>query len=90
MDKTSLMVILNECFEKEGNSAYLHFVDGSNLFINSLPSFFESHVRVISKYEINGKIISETVCIPYGVVMYITLTNSDNLKIIREQYPVEG
>lgn len=86
MDKNSLTIILNECFEKEGNCAYLHFVDGSNLLINVLPTFFNTHFSVVNEYEINANKCREVVCIPYASVIYITLTHADNLKVIYEQY----
>ena len=86
MNKNNLVVLLNECFEKEGNCSYLHLVDGSELLINELPTFFDAFLRVNQKTVMESDEINEVVCIPYGSVMYITLTNVDNLEIIAKQY----
>ena len=88
MIKNNLVVLLNECFEKEGNCSYLHLVDGSELLIKELPNFFDAFLRVNQRtvMESESEEINEVVCIPYSSVMYITLTNFDNLEIIAKQY----
>ena len=86
MIKNNLVVLLNECFEKEGNCSYLHLVDGSELLIKELPNFFDAFLRVNQRTVMESEEINEVVCIPYSSVMYITLTNFDNLEIIAKQY----
>lgn len=86
MDKRSIQLILKECFEKEGNGAYLHFIDGSQLLIGLYPKFFNLHMQVKNEYDINCERVSEIVCIPYSSIIYITLTNAENLRIIAKQY----
>lgn len=86
MDKNSIIIILKECFETEGNCAYLHFVDGSNLLIYHLPIFNNLHMQIQNDYSVWSEKVSEIICIPYTSVIYITLTNSENLRIINEQY----
>ena len=88
MDKNSLIILLKECFETEGNCAYLHFVDGSTLLIYNLPIFNNLHMQVQNEYFVLSEKVSEIVCIPYTSVIYITLTNSENLRIINEQYKI--
>lgn len=87
MDKQSLILILKECFKEEENGAYLHLIDGSTLLINEIPSFNNLHFQVENKYTVNLEdTVEETICIPYSSVNYITLTNSENLRIISKQY----
>ena len=86
MDRQNLILILKEHLEKEGNGVYLHLVDKSELLTNIMPKFFNLHMRVKKQYTIGSDIVTEIVCIPYTSVLYITLTNSENLKIIANQY----
>ena len=83
MDKQSLILILDECFEEEGNVAILHFNDGSELLINSKPRNFNSHMIVDSSYSVGMETINEQFIIPFISVLYITLSNVENLRILR-------
>lgn len=86
MDKGSLIVILNECFQTEDSAAYLHLIDGSILLVTKSPKFFNTNFRIIKEYDINEKTINEEIYVPYSSVNYITLTNFKNLEIVDEQY----
>lgn len=86
MDKQTLMVICNECFDVKGNCAYLHFVDGSNLLIKDKPQFFSVHMQVRNTYELNLKEINELICIPYSSVIYVTLTTIENINAVNDYY----
>lgn len=86
MDKQNLILIVKEHLEKEGNGVYFHLADKSELLINIMPKFFSLHIKVKKQYTIGSDIVTEIVCIPYTSVLYITLTNSENLKIIANQY----
>lgn len=86
MDKGEVMVILREHLVSSDKGAYLHFIDGSNLLINNMPRFMNMHMQILSEYAINLKQIKEMICVPYSSIIYITLTNSENLKIVAEQY----
>lgn len=86
MDRQNLIVIVNEHLEKEGNGVYFHLADKSELLINIMPKYFSLHMRVKKQYSIGSDIVTEIVCIPYTSVLYITLTNSENLKIIANHY----
>ena len=86
MDRQNLILIVKEHLEKEGNGVYFHLADKSELLINIMPKFFSLHMRVKKQYAINSDIVTEIVCIPYTSVLYVTLTNSENLKIIANQY----
>ena len=80
------MVVLNECFDVEGNVAILHFNDGSELMIDNKPHFFNSHMGVDSSYDVYGETVDEQFIIPFSSVLYITLSNVRNLKILSNQY----
>lgn len=90
MDKTNLILILKEWFQTDGNYAYLHLNDGSNLLIIEKPQFNNLHLQVQNNYDVNSETVHEVICIPYTIVNYISLTNSDNLRIITEQYDKIG
>lgn len=86
MDRQNLILIVKEHFEKEGSGVYFHLGDKSELLTNTIPKFFNLHMRVKKQYAIGSDIVTEVVCIPYTSVLYITLTNSENLKIIANHY----
>ena len=86
MDKQEVIITLTEHLVSPDKGAYLHFIDGSNLLINNKPQFMGMHMRILSEYEINLEKVREVICVPYSSVIYITLTNSENLKIIQKQY----
>lgn len=86
MDKGTLKILIDEYMSDEGNYVYLHLSDGSELFVNIPPKFFNLHIQVVKQYDIDGETVKEIVCIPYKNVIYVTLTNSNNLEIIAKQY----
>ena len=86
MDNDSLFAILSDYLSVEGNCAYLHFVDGSEILIYAVPFFHKNYIEIKNKYVVNAKDVNETVCVPYDSIIYVTLSNFENLKIISEQY----
>ena len=86
MDKQVLMLVLNECFNEEGNFANLHFMNGSELIVDNRPEYFSSHMKVNSSYELYGETVNEGFIIPYSSVLYVTLSNVENLRILAKQY----
>lgn len=91
MDKNEVVLILKEHLVSPDKGAYLHFIDGSNLLIYSTPRFMNMHMQILIEYDINLKQVREMVCIPYSSIIYITLTNKNNLDIIAKQYePIDS
>ena len=86
MDKQNLIMVLEECFKEEGNCAILHFLDGSQLLIDKKPKHFSSHMSVNVSYDVNTETIIEQFIIPYSSVLYVTLSNVENLRILAKQY----
>jgi len=85
MDKANLQLVLRESYEKNDEACViLHFMDGSELLINQLPSFFSLHMLVNLEYFCDEHKIVESVIIPYSCVLYLTVTSKENLKIIND------
>ena len=84
MEKTSLTVILNECFEKEENCAILHLADSSDLLLFDKPSFFNLHMEAILESKYDDNIIIEKCMIPFSSVLYVTVISRENLKIVHD------
>ena len=86
MDKSSLQIILNECFVVEGNCAYLHFNDGNSLLVWFLPKFHQSHIVVEHRYNLDVDEISEFIYIPYVSISYVTVTTVENVNKVSAFY----
>lgn len=86
MNKTNIINLLNECFESEGNCCYLHLTDGNELLVMEEPKFFDNVLSANQKSVINSNEVHEVVFVPYTSIIYITLTNEENLKLVAEQY----
>ena len=82
MDKNDVILITNQCFEKEGNCLLLHFVNGIDMVIAKKPKFTNSCLHVDVETEYDAGTVNETHYIPYRNILYITETNVDNLAII--------
>ena len=84
LNKGSVMVTLNDCFAEKGNFAYLHLSNGATLLIDKKPAF-RSEIMVIEvENNINNKVITEFVHLPYNIVSYITVSNVENLRVMEE------
>lgn len=82
MDKNSIMIILKDYLEEDDdNCAILHFNDGSELLIYNVPTFFNLIMSVKVYREFGEDKIEEKIHIPYSSIIYITTSNSNNLKI---------
>lgn len=86
MDKTSLVLKMNECFAEEGCCVILHFVDGSDLLVRNKPVFNNLAMEVNLNYVYDNSDIVEQCFIPYASIMYITITTVDNLNKISKSY----
>ena len=83
MDKQNLILLCKEHFSTANNCLYLH-LNGSDVFVGSLPNFYNLHMECKRKYTMGSKVIEEKVCVPYSSVVFVTLTNFENLDIIAE------
>ena len=91
MEKQSLILVLNGCFNEEGNFAILHFVDGSELIVDNKPQYFSSHMKIEISYDVNREgTVNEEFVIPFSSVLYITLSNVKNLDILSKRYESVG
>ena len=84
MDKKTAILILKECFEVEGNCAFIHFVDGSDILIQNKPNYFGTSMSVESEYKYGEEIVKDVCFIPYSSILYIIVTNIENLRIATE------
>ena len=85
MNKTEVITILKDCFKIEGNCVFLHFIDGSELLVQSEPTFFSSNMSVDIEYN-NEKSFVEKCYIPYNSILYITVTTIENVKFMVNKY----
>ena len=86
MDKQNLRIVLEECFKEVGNVAIFHFTDGSELMVDKKPNYFNLHMGIEVKYDMDNETIIEHVIVPYSSVLYITISNTNNLKILAKQF----
>ena len=86
MDKTSLVLKMNECFAEEGCCVILHFIDGSDLLVRKKPIFNNLAMEVPLEYIYDNEQIVEKCFIPYTSILYITITSVDNLDRISKSY----
>lgn len=86
MDKNNLNIVLNEHLMKEENCAFLHLSNNSELLIFEKPHFFNLMMEVEIKHEYGSESIVEKCYIPYSSVVYVTMSNKDNLKIVSDYY----
>ena len=86
MEKTSVISIVEKCFEKEGNCIVFSLIDGSEVLINEKPSYFNLHLSANARNNYNGKTVCEVYNIPFSSILYITETNVRNLRIVQEEF----
>lgn len=86
MDKQSLVLILRECFQIEGNYAVLFFNDGTSLMFKKKPVFRNLVMDIEVNEAYNGGIVTEMYFIPYNSVSYVSITNEDNLRIVYDYH----
>ena len=86
MDKNNLSIVLNEHLINEENCAFLHLSNNSELLIFEKPHFFNLMVEVEVKHEYGSDCVIEKCYIPYNSILYVTLTNINNLNIVSNYY----
>lgn len=84
MDKNTAIIILKECFDTEGNCAFLHFTDGSDLLIEKPQQYFDTAMSIESEYTYGDKTVKDVCFIPYSSILYIIVSNKENIRIAQE------
>ena len=84
MEKRSALLVLKNCFKEEGQIAFVHFIDGSNILINNMPNFLDLIMEVKLEYAYGDDEITDICYVPYSSIMYITVTTTETIKKLSE------
>lgn len=83
MDRTNVLYSLKNYF-KDGNCVFLHFIDGSELLVDSEPEYDDFVMHIPLKIKCFDDMLNETYCVPYENILYIVKTTKENIKKLRD------
>lgn len=83
MDKNTLIILLNDCFN-EKKCAFLHLNNDSELLVTDKPEYFSLHMGINVEYSLGESNINEVYNIPYSIVSYVRIISVDDLNSISE------